>query len=196
MLLFSGEFARLANQQQTLTPERRAKNAESAHGPMSIWDLLKVPGVARVIYLYGHVMVLAFGYTAGMFLPPLNLTILTKIAVILVFWFTDVQLGGYGCSPLQISLLMGATGMSQALWTLLVFPPLQRRWGTGGVLRACTAVWPIFFIMSPISNFFLRRDQIVPFFIFGPVATVIGTGVAIAFSEHPPYSKHYLRITL
>lgn len=151
---------------ETLTPERRAKNAEYDQGPMSIWDLLKFPGVAKVIYLYGHVMVLAFGYTA----------------VIPVFWFTHVQLGGYGFSPFQISMLMGATGLSQALWTLLAFPPLQKRYGTGGVLRACAILWPIFFMMSPLSNFFLRQNLTALFWIFGPVATVIGTGIAIAFT--------------
>lgn len=100
-----------------------------------------------------------------------------------MFWFTKIELGGYGFSPFQISLLMGASGMSQALWTLIAFPPLQRRFGTGGVLRACTVVWPIFFAMSPMSNFLLRKDLVVPFWIFGPVATVIGTGVSIAFSK-------------
>jgi hypothetical protein len=78
---------------------------------------------------------------------------------------------------------MGATGLSQALWTLLAFPPLQKRYGTGGVLRACTIVWPIFFCMSPLSNFLLRQNLIVLFWTFGPVATVIGTGIAIAFSK-------------
>jgi hypothetical protein len=102
-----------------------------------------------------------------------------------VFWFTEVKLGGYGFSPFQMSLLMGATGLSQALWVLFVFPPLQRRWGTGGVLRACTIFWPIFFALSPFSNFLLRRDLTVAFWIFGPAASVIGTGVAIAFSESP-----------
>ena len=102
-----------------------------------------------------------------------------------LFWFTEVKLGGYGFSPFQISLLMGVTGLSQSLWVLLIFPPLQNRWGTGGVLRACTICWPIFFALSPFSNFLLRQDHTVMFWIFGPAATVIGTGVSIAFSESP-----------
>lgn len=150
---------------------------------MSIWDLLKFPGVAKVIYLYGHVMVLAFGYTAGKNSPLSDLALLTWNIVIPVFWFTHVQLGGYGFSPFQISMLMGATGLSQALWTLLAFPPLQKRYGTGGVLRACAIFWPIFFMMSPLSNFFLRQNLTALFWIFGPVATVIGTGIAMAFSK-------------
>lgn len=34
---------------------------------MTIWQLLKAPGVAVVIYIYGHVMVQALAYTAGKF---------------------------------------------------------------------------------------------------------------------------------
>lgn len=85
---------------------------------------------------------------------------------------------------------MGATGLSQSLWTLLFFPPLQRRWGTGGVLRACANFWPVFFALPPFSNFLLRRDLIAPFWIFGPVATVIGTGVSIAFSKNTLPAHH------
>jgi hypothetical protein len=32
---------------------------------MSTWELIKSPGVAMVVYLYGHIMLLAFAYTAG-----------------------------------------------------------------------------------------------------------------------------------
>jgi hypothetical protein len=32
---------------------------------MSTWELFTFPGVAPVIYIYGHTMLLAFAYTAG-----------------------------------------------------------------------------------------------------------------------------------
>jgi hypothetical protein len=64
---------------QTLTPERRAKNAGSGQGPMSVWELLKAPGVAKVIYIYGHVMFLAFGYTASTYIALSNQATLTKM---------------------------------------------------------------------------------------------------------------------
>jgi hypothetical protein len=115
-----------------------------------------------------------------------TITKLTKHTVMPVFWFTPPEIGGFGFSPLQISLLLGAVGMSQALWTLLAFPPLQRRWGTGGVLRACTIVWPIFFAMNPLSSFFLRQKLTVAFWIVGPAFSVIATGVSIAFSKFTP----------
>ena len=39
---------------------------------MSTWELFTFPGVAPVIYIYGHTMLLAFAYTAGTSaLPPI-----------------------------------------------------------------------------------------------------------------------------
>jgi hypothetical protein len=128
-------------------------------------------------------------------LPALPSNLANKNTVIPLFWFSPPELGGYGFSPIQISMLMGATGISQALWTLLFFPPLQRRWGTGGVLRACATFWPVFFALPPFSNFLLRRGLIVPFWIFGPAATVVGTGVSIAFSKQA-LPTHHSRVTL
>ena len=40
-------------------------------GPMSTWEVLKAPAVAPVLFLYGHIMLLAFSYTAGLSAPLL-----------------------------------------------------------------------------------------------------------------------------
>ena len=103
--------------------------------------------------------------------------------VIPVFYFTDIELGGYGFTPLQISLFMALGGISQAVWLLLIFPPLQHRFGTGGVLRGCAVVWPIFFFAAAAGNLFLRQDWTLAFWIVAPISMVIGSGVAMAFSE-------------
>ena len=34
---------------------------------MSMWEIIKSPGVTIVLYLYGHIMLLALAYTAGCF---------------------------------------------------------------------------------------------------------------------------------
>ncbi|CAI7664176.1 unnamed protein product [Penicillium bialowiezense] len=136
---------------------------------LSTWELLKSPGVSMVIYTYGHLMVLAFAFTA----------------VIPVFWFTPVSLGGYGWTPLQISLMMGLNGAAQAIWLLLVFPPLQRKIGTNGVIRVCASVYPAFFLICPIGNVLLRRGteaSISTFWIFVPVGLTIGCGVSMSFT--------------
>jgi MFS family permease len=144
-------------------------NAPIQRGELSTWELLTSPGVSMVIYTYGHIMVLAFAYTA----------------IIPVFWFTPVHLGGYAFTPLQISLMMGLNGAAQAAWLLLVFPPLQRRIGSNGVIRLCASAYPAFFILCPIGNVLLRKGTdaaITVFWVFVPVTLVIGCGVSMSFT--------------
>ncbi|KXX74100.1 Protein ZINC INDUCED FACILITATOR-LIKE 1 [Madurella mycetomatis] len=137
--------------------------------PRSIWELVKSPGVPIVLYTYAHIMLLAFSYTA----------------IVPVFWFTNVDLGGFGFSPLQISLMMGLTGLSQAIWILLVFPPIQNRIGTNGVLRVCAAAYPLFFFICPLFNVLLREGSpasVTAFWIIAPTLLCLGCGVSMSFT--------------
>ncbi|MCJ1407629.1 hypothetical protein MMC19_001700 [Ptychographa xylographoides] len=149
---------------ETLDPKSVDKTSKNA--PMSFRELTMSPGVLIVLLIYGYIMLLAFAYTA----------------VIPVFFFTDVKLGGYGFSPLQISLFMALGGLSQSIWLLLAFPPLQHRFGTGGVLRGCAVVWPSLFFMVPAGNFLLRQDWVLTFWIVVPISVALGSGVAMAFT--------------
>ncbi|KAJ5167758.1 uncharacterized protein N7482_003352 [Penicillium canariense] len=163
---------------ETLTKESALAGhdgEEAACGPLvqsgnlSTWQLLKSPGVGMVLYTYGHIMVLAFAYTA----------------IIPVFWFTPIPLGGWGFTPLQISLMMGLNGAAQAAWLLLVFPPLQRRIGSKGVTRLCALAYPLFFLCCPLGNVLLRMGterSINAFWIFAPTMLVIGCGVSMSFT--------------
>ncbi|MCJ1416688.1 hypothetical protein MMC32_003026 [Xylographa parallela] len=149
---------------QTLDPKSLKRS--SSDPPMSTPELIKSPGVSVVLLLYGHIMLLAYAYTA----------------VCPVFYFTAVSLGGYGFSPLQISLFMALAGFSQAVWILIAFPPLHRRFGTGGVLRGCAVVWPFLFFVAALGNFFLRQNWKLTFWIVGPTAMALGSGVSMAFT--------------
>ena len=104
--------------------------------------------------------------------------------VVPVFLFEPIKLGGVHFSPPQISIVLGAGGFFQALWLLIAFPRLQHRFGTVGVLRACSIAWPFFFTACPLCSMFLRHHLTVPFWIVGPVALVVGSGVAMAFSKY------------
>ncbi|KAK3902345.1 major facilitator superfamily domain-containing protein [Staphylotrichum tortipilum] len=147
---------------------------ESAAGPKpddydSTWNLLKVPGVPVVLYTYGHIMLLAYSYTA----------------IVSVFWYTKVYLGGFGFTALQISLMMGLTGLAQSVWILLVFPPLHHRIGTNGVLKACAAAYPFFFVFCPLFNLLLRIGTpaaVSAFWIVAPTLLALGCGVSMSFT--------------
>ncbi|KAK4044448.1 major facilitator superfamily domain-containing protein [Parachaetomium inaequale] len=132
-------------------------------------DLLKSPGVPAVLYAYGHIMMLAYSYTA----------------IVPVFWVTKVRLGGFGFTSLEISLMMGLNGLAQATWILLVFPPLHNRIGTNGVLKACAIAYPLFFAVCPFLNFLLRLDSptsTTAFWIAAPVLLALGCGVSMSFT--------------
>lgn len=150
----------------TTVTESIAEDDEPAPPPPTVGDLLKAPGVKIVLYVYAHVMLLAFSYTA---LVPL-------------FWFTPVDLGGFGFTPMQISAMMGLSGASQAVW-LLVFPPLHSRIGTNGVMRLCAAAYPIFMAASPFASLLLRIwDARTLFWITMPPLLVLGSGVSMCFT--------------
>jgi MFS family permease len=136
--------------------------------PMSTWELLKSPGVAAVIYIFEHVLLMAFAYTA----------------VLPVFMFEPIELGGIGFSPFFISLALSVVGFSQALWLLFVFPPLHKRIGTGGVLRWCSIAWPFLFITWPVANWLRRRHYEVAFWTIAISEATLGSGVAMAFTAN------------
>ncbi|KAF2230681.1 MFS general substrate transporter [Viridothelium virens] len=134
--------------------------------PMSTWEILKYPGVGVVLYIFGHQSLLGLAYTA----------------IIPVFWFEPVYLGGFGFSPRWISIFLALAGFSQSLWLLLVFPPLQHRFGTGGVLRACSIAWPFFMLVYPICNLLLKHDLMVAFWIVAITSLMLGSGVAMSYT--------------
>lgn len=97
--------------------------------------------------------------------------------------YTPVALGGFGFSPEFIAIFTAIAGAAQAAWLLLVFPPLHGRVGTGKILWFCACAWPVFFALSPVFNFMRFHGQDRLFWATAPPALVLGSGVAMAFSE-------------
>lgn len=137
-----------------------------AHDGMTTRELLNYPGVARCVYIYCHLSLMSTVYTS----------------VLPVFWFTPISLGGLGFTPLRISLFMALTGCSQAFWMIVVFPPLHKRIGTIGILRACAFFWPVLFSFCPFANFMLRMGWETAFWIVYPLSIALGVGVSMAFT--------------
>lgn len=162
--------------EETLEPEEAphpttGASAASSSRPhrLSTWELLKAPGVGVVIWVYTHVMFLAFAFTA----------------VLPVYLFTPVPLGGVDFSPFRISVWMAVQGASQATWLIVAFPFLQRRIGTKGSMKACVAVYPLFFLGYILMNLLLRMDTEparATFWVVAPVVAFVGPGVSMAFT--------------
>ncbi|KAJ7617228.1 MFS transporter [Roridomyces roridus] len=143
------------------------KSFNSTSPPMSTWQLLQSPGIAAVLSLIGYTSVITYGYTA----------------VIPLFWFTSVDLGGLSFTPLQISLFLGLSGLAQAIW-LIPFPMLQQRYGTAGVLRGCTYIWPIVMALNPLANLLLKQGPawLTAFYILLPTSQFVGGSVSLLFT--------------
>ncbi|KAK4229149.1 protein zinc induced facilitator-LIKE 1 [Podospora fimiseda] len=168
---FSAVLVTLFLAEETLIREK-GPNGEVESGAvakpknLSTWELVKSPGVPIVLYTYGHIMLLAFSYTG----------------ILSLFWYTPVELGGYEFDSLQISLMMGLTGVAQAVWILLIFPALHRRIGTNGVIRACGNAYPFFFAICPLFNLLLRNGGVTLFWIIAPPLLCLGCGVSMSFT--------------
>ncbi|KAF1967397.1 MFS general substrate transporter [Bimuria novae-zelandiae CBS 107.79] len=139
---------------------------KSPASPMTTWELFKYPGVAQCLLIYNYCMLLAFAFTA----------------VLPVFMYTPIPLGGLSLSSKWIGIYMALGGAAQAFWLLALFPPLHRRIGTGGVLRFCAFIWPIFFAVDPACNLLRRQGLDVPFWIAFTFSSVFGCSVAMAFT--------------
>ncbi|RFU75775.1 hypothetical protein TARUN_6534 [Trichoderma arundinaceum] len=160
--------------EETLEPESTTATSSTSAAAarphrLSTSELLKAPGVAINIWVYTHVMFLAFAFTA----------------ILPVFLFTPVNLGGVEFSPFQNSVWMAIQGGSQATWLIVAFPFLQRRIGTKCSLIACVAAYPFFFVGYIAMNLLLRIDTepaVASFWVLAFVVAFIGPGVSMAFT--------------
>ncbi|XP_014561992.1 hypothetical protein COCVIDRAFT_85609 [Bipolaris victoriae FI3] len=160
----SAGIATLLFVKETLHTRGDSKNPKPS---MSTRELLKYPGVARVLLIYNYVMLLAFTFTA----------------VFPLAQYTPVDMGGLGFSSGLIAMFTGLNGVSQAVWLLLVFPMLHKRFGTGRLLWLCALAWPILFVSIPIYNVFLRYGKTILFWATAPPMLAFFSGVSMAFTS-------------
>lgn len=142
---------------------------QQAPARMAVGELIRAPSVKIALSVYGHVMLLAFAFTA----------------ILPVVLYTPVRLGGLGFGPSLISLIMATEAASQALWLLLAFPALQRRIGAKGVMRACGIAYPFTFVGYILLNCLLREGSdtaIAWFWVLCATETLVAPGVAMSFT--------------
>jgi hypothetical protein len=133
----------------------------------SLRSTLTHPGVPFVLATTAWTMMLGFAFTA----------------VIPIFWFTPRHLGGFGWLPCQISIFFALTGATQAVWLLIVFPRLQRRWGTNAIWRRAAFSYPVGYT-SLILIALARRHGLVDaaFYPLCIVFTLAGGAMALPFT--------------
>ena len=99
-----------------------------------------------------------------------------------MFLFTSINIGGLGFSPQRISYFLAALAASQGLWTLAVFPGLNRKVGNLNVMRLCSTGWPFLFACFPVLNELLRLGARTAFWAALVVPLLIGGFVAMSFA--------------
>ncbi|KAH7097166.1 MFS general substrate transporter [Auriculariales sp. MPI-PUGE-AT-0066] len=133
---------------------------------MTTWEVIMAPGVRAALATFLYAGMLGFCFTA----------------IIPVYSFTPVDMGGLGFTPPQISGMMAALGLAQATWMVLIFPPLQKRIGTGSLLKYCAAAWPLAFLVVASQNVLLRTGHDFAFRFVLVLAAIVPSGIAMAFA--------------
>lgn len=99
-----------------------------------------------------------------------------------VFWFTSARLGGWGLTPLEISVFLGFGGLAQALWILIAFPPLQIRFGTKRMLIWTAFGWPIVCTFYPGLSLALKAGWKTFFWATSFPGMFLLSGISMSFS--------------
>jgi len=107
--------------------------------------LLKIP-VIRALFFSGFFLC----YTA------------TAYDVLLVlFAFTPVSLGGLGFDPERIGYVLAAAGIGGTFVSLIALPWVLKRWSPGRVYARAMALWPVAFVILPLTNWAARLSSAV-----------------------------------
>jgi MFS family permease len=155
--------------EEKLTEGNTPNGDQPAAKPMSTWQLLKAPSVAFVLFVYNHAALLGFTFTA----------------VVPVYLFTPVELGGINFSAFQNSIFISIQGIAQAIWLLVFFPMLQHRLGTRGVNKLCGYFYPFDMLAYIVLNLLMRNGGKVAggwWWVVMVFACVVGPGVSMAFT--------------
>ncbi|KZO96933.1 MFS general substrate transporter [Calocera viscosa TUFC12733] len=143
-----------------------AKDGVEPEEPPSMKTILSAPGVWIVLAIFQMGWFIGNAYTV----------------TVPIFLYTPVELGGVGFEPTMISAWMVVTGLSQAAWLLIIFAPLQHRFGTGNVMRGCS--WLRLFVLTGFAclNLLLRHGNVAGFWTLAPFCIVGATGVTMIYT--------------
>ena len=121
----------------TITPP------EERSEPAPLRNLLTYPVVLSALNY------VTFAFMDGMFTSLLPL-----------FMAMPIELGGLGFSPMAIGYIFGTLGIWRALFSMLLFARLVRRFGERRLFISGTLTFSINFIMLPLINIVGRRTGV------------------------------------
>ncbi|TNY17581.1 major facilitator superfamily domain-containing protein [Rhodotorula diobovata] len=117
-------------------------------------------------------------------------------ALLILFCYSPVSIGGLGFHEADIGTALSLSGLSAVGFQLLLFPPLQRRAGTVPLYRALMSLWPFVFALFPVMSWCARergRDAVwsvlVVFLLLKSVANMSYACNMIAITDAAPSKR-------
>ncbi|GAA5866645.1 hypothetical protein JCM8547_002708 [Rhodosporidiobolus lusitaniae] len=80
-------------------------------------------------------------------------------ALLILFCYSPISVGGLGFPPSSIGTALSLSGLLAVSFQLLLFPPLQHRFGTVPLYRALMALWPVVFALFPVMSYAAKRGD-------------------------------------
>ncbi|GAA5906508.1 hypothetical protein JCM6882_004454 [Rhodosporidiobolus microsporus] len=78
-------------------------------------------------------------------------------ALLILFCYSPISIGGLGFPPSSIGTALSLSGLLAVSFQLFLFPPLQKRAGTVPLYRALMALWPVVFALFPVMGWAARE---------------------------------------
>jgi hypothetical protein len=88
----------------------------------------------------------------------LAFTSMSIAGILPLFLFTPVHLGGLGFDEAQIGTALSAQAITTASVHLLLFAPIQRRFGTARTFRISAFAYPISCAFFPLTSYIARTE--------------------------------------
>ncbi|GAA5963245.1 hypothetical protein JCM21900_006566 [Sporobolomyces salmonicolor] len=77
-------------------------------------------------------------------------------ALLILFCYSPVAIGGLGFHESDIGTALSLSGLSSVGFQVLLFPPLQRRFGTIRLYRGLMSIYPAVFALFPVMSWCAR----------------------------------------
>lgn len=115
---------------------------EPSQEETGIFSLLKIPHVKKVLLSYAF----------------LSLSSVSLDAVLVLFLYSPIKLGGLSMSTKQSGAILSVPGVIATVGQLLLFPFLQKRIGTLKLYSICMSFFPVVCLILPLANLVARAN--------------------------------------
>ncbi|POY73727.1 hypothetical protein BMF94_3265 [Rhodotorula taiwanensis] len=117
-------------------------------------------------------------------------------ALLVLFCYSPVKIGGLGFKEADIGIALSISGLSSVTFQILLFPPLQLRIGTVRLYRALMSLWPVVYMLFPVMSWCAKEKGrravwgvLVCFLVLKAVANMAYACNMIAITDSAPSKR-------